>query len=104
MRTWPQAHGERIRGETRLNADGTLDISSWPRPQHDGIATRALTLMRWLRLPSLELATHKAATQPAAGGSALHAAALAGALLRHLGGGPGPALLHAVRRRGGAGR
>ena len=31
-----QAHGERIRGETRLNADGSLDISSWPRPQHDG--------------------------------------------------------------------
>jgi glucoamylase len=58
-----QAHGERIRGETRLNADGTLDISSWPRPQHDGIATRALTLMRWLRLPSLKLETHKAATR-----------------------------------------
>ncbi len=48
------AHGERIRGETRLNADGTLDISNWPRPQHDGIATRALTLRRWLQLPSLE--------------------------------------------------
>jgi glucoamylase len=58
-----EAHGERIRGETRLNPDGTLDISSWPRPQHDGIATRALTLLRWLRLPSLTLATHKAATR-----------------------------------------
>lgn len=58
-----QAHGERIRGETRLNADGTLDISSWPRPQHDGIATRALTLLRWLRLPALKVATHKAATR-----------------------------------------
>lgn len=58
-----QAHGERIRGETRLNADGTLDISGWPRPQHDGIATRALTLMRWLRLPSLKVEIHKAATQ-----------------------------------------
>ena len=57
------AHNERIRGETRLNADGTLDISSWPRPQHDGIATRAVTLMRWLRLPALEVATHKAATR-----------------------------------------
>ena len=58
-----QVHGERVRGETRLNADGTLDISSWPRPQHDGIATRALTLMRWLRLPALKVATHKAATR-----------------------------------------
>ena len=58
-----QVQGERIRGETRLNADGTLDISSWPRPQHDGIATRALTLMRWLRLPALDVATHKAATR-----------------------------------------
>jgi glucoamylase len=57
------AHGERIRGETRLNADGTLDISSWPRPQHDGIATRALTLMRWLKLPSLEAAVREAATR-----------------------------------------
>jgi glucoamylase len=58
-----QVHGERIRGETRLNADGTLDISSWPRPQHDGIATRALTLMRWLRLPGLEPAVHEAASR-----------------------------------------
>ncbi len=58
-----QAHGERIRGETRLNADGTLDISSWPRPQHDGIATRALTLMRWLQLPTLEPAVREAATR-----------------------------------------
>jgi glucoamylase len=56
-----QAHGERIRGETRVNADGTLDISSWPRPQHDGIATRALTLQRWLRLPTLEPALRESA-------------------------------------------
>ena len=55
------AHGERIRGETRLNADGTLDISNWARPQHDGIATRALTLMRWLQLPTLEAAVREAA-------------------------------------------
>ncbi len=49
-----QVHGERIRGETRVNADGTIDISRWPRPQHDGVATRALTLQRWLKLPTLE--------------------------------------------------
>jgi glucoamylase len=41
------AHREAIAGETRVNPDGTLDISSWPRPQHDGPALRALTLMRW---------------------------------------------------------
>jgi glucoamylase len=43
------AHGDAIAGETRVNADGTLDISSWPRPQHDGPALRALTLLRWAR-------------------------------------------------------
>jgi glucoamylase len=57
------AHGERIRGETRLNADGTLDISRWPRPQHDGIATRALMLMRWLQLPLLEPAVRETASR-----------------------------------------
>jgi glucoamylase len=54
------AHGERIAAETRVNPDGTLDISSWPRPQHDGPALRALTLMRWRRsarlAPDLEAA------------------------------------------------
>jgi glucoamylase len=43
------AHGDAIAAETRVNADGTLDISSWPRPQHDGPALRALTLLRWAR-------------------------------------------------------
>ncbi|HEY6454833.1 MAG TPA: glycoside hydrolase family 15 protein [Steroidobacteraceae bacterium] len=57
------AHGERIRGETRLNADGTLDISQWSRPQHDGIATRALTLTRWLQLPTLEPQVRDAASR-----------------------------------------
>jgi glucoamylase len=40
-------HGESVAAETRVNPDGTLDISSWPRPQNDGPAMRALTLMRW---------------------------------------------------------
>lgn len=57
------AHGERIRGETRLNADGSLDISSWPRPQHDGIATRALTLTRWLALPAIDPGVRDSATR-----------------------------------------
>jgi glucoamylase len=43
------AHGERIVAETRVNPDGTLDISKWCRPQHDGPALRALALLRWLR-------------------------------------------------------
>lgn len=42
-----QAHGDAIPAETRVNPDGTLDISDWPRPQHDGPALRALTLIRW---------------------------------------------------------
>jgi glucoamylase len=42
-------HGEALGGETRVNPDGTLDISDWPRPQHDGPALRAITLLRWLR-------------------------------------------------------
>ena len=43
------AHGPAIAAETRVNADGTLDISSWARPQHDGPALRALAVLRWLR-------------------------------------------------------
>ena len=42
-------HGEAVAAETRVNPDGTLDISGWPRPQNDGPAMRALTLLRWLR-------------------------------------------------------
>jgi glucoamylase len=41
------AYGAAIPAETRVNADGTLDITDWPRPQHDGPALRALTLLRW---------------------------------------------------------
>jgi glucoamylase len=41
-------HGDAVAGETRVNADGTLDVSDWPRPQHDGPALTAITLLRWL--------------------------------------------------------
>ncbi len=44
-----RVRGESVAAETRVNADGSIDISSWPRPQHDGVPLRALTLMRWLR-------------------------------------------------------
>ncbi|HEY3731592.1 MAG TPA: glycoside hydrolase family 15 protein [Steroidobacteraceae bacterium] len=40
-------HGDTVIAETRVNPDATADISSWPRPQHDGPAMRALTLLRW---------------------------------------------------------
>lgn len=40
-------HGEAVAAETRVNADGTLDISRWNRPQYDGPPLRALALLRW---------------------------------------------------------
>ena len=44
-----QLHPERVRMETRVNPDGTLDITRWSRPQNDGAATTALALLRWVR-------------------------------------------------------
>ncbi|CAM5762425.1 glucan 1,4-alpha-glucosidase [Labrys miyagiensis] len=38
-----------VRGETRVNPDGSLDISRWNRPQYDGIAARILTVLRWVK-------------------------------------------------------
>jgi glucoamylase len=38
----------------RVNPDGTLDVSSWARPQFDGPALRALALLRWIRSPCFE--------------------------------------------------
>jgi len=43
------AQGAAVAAETRVNPDGTLDISRWTRPQHDGPPLRALALLRWLR-------------------------------------------------------
>jgi glucoamylase len=40
-------HGEAVAGETRVNPDGALDISKWPRPQYDGASMRAITLLHW---------------------------------------------------------
>jgi len=42
-----EAHGPAIPAETRVNPDGTLDITDWPRPQNDGPALRALCVLRW---------------------------------------------------------
>lgn len=42
-------HGDAAFAETRVNPDGSLDISKWARPQHDGPPLQALALMRWAR-------------------------------------------------------
>ena len=42
-------HGDAVLADTRVNADGTLDISKWTRPQHDGAPLRALAMLRWIR-------------------------------------------------------
>jgi glucoamylase len=42
--------GDAVYADVRVNPDGTLDISRWTRPQHDGAPLRALTVLRWLRL------------------------------------------------------
>jgi len=41
--------GDAVYADTRVNPDRTLDISRWNRPQHDGTALRAITVLRWLR-------------------------------------------------------
>jgi glucoamylase len=42
-------HGEAVAGETRVNPDGTIDISTWGRPQYDGPSLRALAVLGWIR-------------------------------------------------------
>ncbi len=44
--------GDRVLSEARFNPDGSLDILKWARPQCDGPALRALTLLR--RMPLFE--------------------------------------------------
>jgi glucoamylase len=47
-------HGEAVAGETRVNPDGTLDLSKWPRPQNDGPPMRAIALLRWRQSAQLD--------------------------------------------------
>ena len=42
--------GDRVLGEPRFNADGSLDVMKWARPQNDGPALRALTVTRFFAL------------------------------------------------------
>ena len=41
--------GELVSAEARVNPDGSLDISNWARPQHDGPPLRLLAVLRWVR-------------------------------------------------------
>jgi glucoamylase len=50
------AHGDAVAAETRVNPDGTLDVSRWSRPQHDGPPLRALALLRWVAHAPLDSA------------------------------------------------
>ena len=49
-----EVHGDAVAAETRVNADGTLDISKWGRPQHDGPPLRALAVLRWMQRTALD--------------------------------------------------
>jgi glucoamylase len=40
--------GGLVSAEARVNPDGTLDISKWGRPQHDGPPLRLLAVLRWM--------------------------------------------------------
>jgi len=44
--------GDKALGEARYNADGTLDVLKWGRPQNDGPALRALVVIRFYSLDS----------------------------------------------------
>jgi glucoamylase len=57
-----QVHGEAVAAETRVNPDGSLDISKWARPQHDGPPLRALAVLGWLEQPLDVAALDDAAT------------------------------------------
>ncbi len=47
--------GQAVLADTRVNADGTLDVIRWARPQADGPALRSLALLRWWRtFPELQ--------------------------------------------------
>ena len=46
--------GELVSAEARVNPDGSLDISNWGRPQHDGPPLRLLSVLRWARSVTLD--------------------------------------------------
>ena len=46
-------------GETRFNVDGSVDSSRWPRPQFDGPALRAITILDELERDEVNLSPKK---------------------------------------------
>jgi len=53
-------NGGLVSAEARVNPDGTLDISNWARPQHDGPPLRLLAVLRWVRDVTFEPALDEA--------------------------------------------
>jgi len=47
--------GDRVLGEGRYNADGSLDVLRWGRPQNDGPALRALAVMHFFTLDAFRV-------------------------------------------------
>jgi glucoamylase len=41
--------GFAVSADTRVNPNGSIDISKWARPQHDGPPLRALSVLKWIR-------------------------------------------------------
>ncbi len=58
-----QVQGDAVAAETRVNTDGTLDISRWARPQHDGPPLRALAVLGWMRDVQLDAVLRARAAQ-----------------------------------------
>jgi glucoamylase len=44
-----RVRGAAVSADTRVNPDGSIDISKWARPQHDGPPLRALSVLKWMR-------------------------------------------------------
>jgi glucoamylase len=55
--------GGLVSAEARVNPDGTLDISRWARPQHDGPPLRLLAVLRWARDVAFDSALSDAAAR-----------------------------------------
>ena len=104
--------GDAVYADTRVNPDGTLDISRWTRPQHDGPPLRALAVLRWLRTLRSQPAARRNRLRRRAGGRRATPAhrprvdgrPLARTVARHLGGGARPPLLHVARLGGSVDR
>jgi glucoamylase len=56
-------HAGLASAEARVNPDGTLDISNWARPQHDGPPLRLLAVLRWVRDVTFDPTLAKAVAQ-----------------------------------------